>query len=99
MKKIIVKIYGNMAIHTNSEKRFIDFENILFVSECMNMPCFQPSYRVNKLSFKDDITIKGNLFIDSLSIPKDIKIEILCAGTIGFYKDERYLKLLNLYFD
>ena len=65
----------------------------------MNMKCFKNIYRVNNLSFDNDITIKGDLLIDNLSIPKDMKIEILCAGIIGYYKDERYEKILNLYFN
>lgn len=99
MKKIIIKVYGNIIIHTNEEERLTDYKNIVYVSNCINMPCYKSTYRINNLHLKDDITIKGNLLIDKLSISKNIKIEILCAGTIGYYKDEKYYKTLNLYFN
>lgn len=93
-KRVLIKILGNMCIN-NNKINIKELNDFVVVDNCIALCETDSTYRVNKLILNEDITIKGNLYVDDLKIHAGCKVEIQCAGSIYYYSKDEYNKECN----
>lgn len=96
-KRILVKVLGNICIN-NDKINLKELDGFIIVDNCIALCETDSTYRVNKLILNEDITIKGNLYVDDLKFHKGCKVEIQCAGSIYYYSKDEYSKELSYIF-
>lgn len=96
-RKIVVKILGDMCIN-NNKINLRELDDFVVVDNCIALPEKDNTYRVDKLVLNEDVTIKGNLYVDNLVIPNGIKIEIQCGGSVILYNKDEYEKEISYIF-
>lgn len=97
-KKSIVKILGNMCINNTNNINLKELIDCVIIDNCLALPINDNIYRVNMLNLKEDVTIKGNLYVDNLVIPNSVKIEIQCGGSVILYNKDEYEKEISYIF-
>lgn len=73
-KRILIKILGNMCIN-NNKINLKELNDFVVIDNCIALCETDSTYRVNKLILNEDITIKGNLYVDDLKIHTGCKVE------------------------
>lgn len=96
-KRVLIKILGNMCIN-NNKINLKELNDFVVIDNCIALCETDSTYRVNKLILNEDITIKGNLYVDDLKIHTGCKVEIQCAGSIYYYSKDEYNRELSYIF-
>lgn len=96
-KRVLIKILGNMCIN-NNKINLKELNDFVIIDNCIALCETDSTYRVNKLILNENITIKGNLYVDDLKIHTGCKVEIQCAESIYYYSKDEYNKELGYIF-